>query len=104
MKFLTLALGLLPSVLAGVQAVEVALAGQKGATKKAAVMAVVTAVAKAGSVVPEDHVKVISALIDSVVGTLNASGVFAKSPLVNNPLGSTAAQSQSGSALAGIGA
>jgi hypothetical protein len=78
MKYLMLALKYLPFVLAGVQAVENSLAGQPGATKKAAVLSAIAAAGAVGEQVPEDHVKVISALIDSVVGTLNTSGVFKK--------------------------
>ena len=76
MKFILLALQFLPHVLAGVQAVEVALAGAAGASKKAVVLAVVGAAAKVGETVPEQHVQLIGSLIDAVVGALNTSGVF----------------------------
>ena len=76
MKYLLLALQYLPSVLAGVQAVESSLVGTKGANKKEVVLAAVTAAAAVGTKVPEDHVKVVSSLIDAVVTQLNESGVF----------------------------
>ena len=78
MKYLLLALQYLPSVLAGVKAVEASLAGLKGADKKQVVLSAVTAAAGVGETVPEDHVKLVSGLIDSVVATLNQSGAFAK--------------------------
>ena len=78
MKYLLLALQYLPSVLAGVQAVELSLVNTAGKDKKAVVLAAVTAAAQAGEAVPEDHVKVVSGLIDAVVSELNASGIFQK--------------------------
>lgn len=76
MKYLLLALQYLPSVLAGVQAVESSLSKTAGQDKKAVVLSAVTAAATVGETVPEDHVKVVSGLIDSVVAALNASGIF----------------------------
>lgn len=78
MKYLLLALQYLPSVLNGVQAVETAMAGAKGQDKKTVVLSAIEAAAGVGETVPEDHVKLVSGLIDSVVSTLNASGVFQK--------------------------
>ena len=78
MKYVLLALQYLPHVLAGVQAVEGANGGAKGQDKKAIVMAAVQAGAKVAEGIPEDHVRLISGLVDSVVGTLNDSGVFQK--------------------------
>jgi hypothetical protein len=77
MKALLLALQYLPYVLAGVTAVEAALPGQSGLTKKSAVFAAIDAAAKVAGNVPEDHVAVVSNLIDSVVTVMNKSGVFA---------------------------
>ena len=79
MKYLALALQYLPHVLAGVQAVETAVKAP-GMTKKAIVMSAVTAAAQVGENVPEDHVKLISGLIDSTVSALNSQGVFKSSP------------------------
>ena len=76
MKYLSLALSLLPGILQGVLAVETALAGAKGETKKQAILTAVDAAAKAGEAIPEQHVQVISGLIDGVVGVFNQSGVF----------------------------
>jgi hypothetical protein len=76
MKYLKLIMGYFPFVLAGVMAVEDALKGQPGQTKKTAVLASVQAAAQVGEQVPEDHVKAISTLIDSVVKMLNDSGIF----------------------------
>jgi hypothetical protein len=77
MKFLTIALGYFPYVLAGIQAVESTLSGQSGATKKTLVLSAVTAATKVGEQVPETHVQTISSLIDAIVSELNASGIFA---------------------------
>ena len=76
MKWLSLALSLLPGILQAVVAVEAVMAGANGQTKKQTVMAAIGAAAQAGETIPEDHVKLVSSLIDSVVGQLNASGVF----------------------------
>ena len=78
MKYLMLALSYLPSVLQGVTAVEATLQGASGATKKEAVLAAVQTASKVGENVDENHVKVISQLIDDVVGALNKTGFFAK--------------------------
>lgn len=79
MKYFAIALQYFPYVLAGVQAVESTIASAPGATKKATVMAAVQAASKAGETVPEQHVSVISGLIDSIVSTLNTTGWFQKS-------------------------
>lgn len=73
MNALLLALKYLPYILAGVQAVEVSLAGAPGASKKAVVLSAISAAAAVGDKVPEDHVQVISALIDSTVGALKGA-------------------------------
>ena len=75
MKYLILALQYLPHVLSGVQAVEAAIRAP-GQTKKALVLGAIQAATHVGEQVPEEHVKVISALIDHMVSTLNSSGIF----------------------------
>jgi hypothetical protein len=66
-----------PYVLAGVVAVEGAVVpGTPGKTKKSIILGSITSVAAVGEQVPDSTVSVISSLIDSVVGELNASGVF----------------------------
>lgn len=65
-----------PYVLGAVQAVEESNASLPGATKKNIVMAAIVAAAKVGEQVPETHVQIISTLIDEMVATLNAAGIF----------------------------
>jgi len=79
MKILAAILSYLPGVLAGVVAVEGAIKGAPGATKKAVVMSAIGAAAKAGENIPETHVQAISGMIDTIVTTLNQSGVFTPS-------------------------
>jgi hypothetical protein len=79
MKWLTLVLTYLPTVLSCVQAVEAVFANSPGAAKKQLVMNAIQAGAASGEKIPEAHVQGISTLIDNVVGTLNASGIFNKS-------------------------
>lgn len=74
-KFLQ-ALTYFPYVLASVKAVEDAAGALPGATKKQIVLTSVVNVAKLGEQIPEPHVQLVSALIDSVVSVLNATGVF----------------------------
>jgi len=75
-KFLAF-LNWFPYVLAGVVAVEAAVApGTPGATKKSIILNSITAATQVGVQVPESHVAEISAVIDSVVSALNTSGVF----------------------------
>jgi hypothetical protein len=76
LKYLMLALQYLPFVLGGVQAVEGSIGQTDGKTKKQIVLSAVSAAAQVAGQVPEDHVKLVSGLIDAVVGQLNASGVF----------------------------
>jgi hypothetical protein len=71
-----------PFVSTAVQAVEVSNGALPGATKKQLVLAAVQAAAKVGEAVPEAHVALISALIDTIVTVLNAAGVFGKPPAV----------------------
>jgi hypothetical protein len=67
-----------PYVTTAVQAIETSNSGLPGATKKQLVLAAITTAAKVGEAVPEPHVAVISALIDTIVNLLNAAGVFGK--------------------------
>lgn len=80
MKWLKLALTLLPGILQGVIAVESAMKESPGAAKKQVILDAIQAGAKVGAQVPEDNVQTVSTLIDAVVGTLNASGVFTHTP------------------------
>ncbi len=90
MNWLTLVIKYLPFVIQGVMAVEAALKGAPGATKKAVVMAAVQAGAAAGEAVPEAHVAGISKLVDSTVSALNATnfGGFVK-PATSGTTGSS---------------
>lgn len=66
-----------PYVLTGVVAVEqVVGATVPGQTKKDIILGSIVAAAKVGEQTPNVNVQQISGLIDAVVGTLNASGVF----------------------------
>ncbi len=67
-----------PVVLQAVVAVEHAIGSQSGTSKKQVVMSAVSAAAKVGAGVNEQHVQVISQLIDSTVTALNTAGVFGK--------------------------
>lgn len=67
---------LLPAVLAGVVAVEKEIKAP-GKAKKDIVLGTIAAAAHAGEAVPIPIVQGVSALIDEIVTTLNASGVFA---------------------------
>jgi hypothetical protein len=65
-----------PFVLGGVVAVEQVAASEPGATKKQIVLDTVLTAAKLGEQVPVPMVSLISALIDQIVTSLNASGLF----------------------------
>ena len=78
MNFFLLAMQFLPYALQAVVAVEGVIGSQSGTTKKAVVMSAVLAANQVAGTVPESHVKVVSALIDTLVGGLNAAGVFGK--------------------------
>ena len=78
MQWLMLIVRFLPDVLRAVIAVEQAIGSQPGATKKQVVLGAITAAAKVGGSVDEQHVSAISTLIDSTVGALNTAGVFGK--------------------------
>ena len=66
----------LPSILQAVLGIEAAVQAS-GATKKAMVMNSLAIAAKVGENVPAAKVAAVSALVDSVVTSLNSSGVFA---------------------------
>jgi hypothetical protein len=78
MNWLSLIIKFFPVVLQTVIAVENALHGQPGATKKAVVMDIITAGAKQAQTIPNDTVQDIGTLVDNVVGALNSSKVFNK--------------------------
>lgn len=75
MKIFLFLLQNLPGIIQAVVGIEAAVQAP-GATKKAMVMASLDIAAKVGEKIPEAHVAAVSALIDSVVGSLNAAGVF----------------------------
>lgn len=78
MNWLKIIMTYLPYVLQGVVAVEAAIKGAPGASKKQVVLDAITAGASVGETVPQQEVSGISTLIDVVVGTLNTTGVFTK--------------------------
>ncbi len=82
MKWLTLVLTYLPVILTGVVNVESALQGQPGESKKKLVLDAILAGAKTGEQIPEAHIQGISMLIDSIVASLNASGIFKKAVVI----------------------
>ena len=94
MKWLTLIFQYLPSVLATVVAVEGAIGSQPGATKKQVAMNILTAGATAAQKIPNADVAAVAGLVDTVVTTLNASGVFTKG---NAAIGSAGAPAATGS-------
>jgi len=67
-----------PYALAGAQAVEKAVGAGNGADKKQIAVAGILAAAHAGETVPVAQVQVIAAVVDTVVGTLNAAGLLGK--------------------------
>lgn len=76
MKWLILALQLVPHVLQAVK--EVNTLSASGATKKAIVMGAITAAAQVGEQVPDQTTALVSSLIDDQVKKLNDSGIFTK--------------------------
>ena len=76
MNWLKIVFTYLPIVIQGVAAVETALHGSPGATKKQVILDAITAGADTASTAPDANVANIGKLIDLVVGTLNTSGVF----------------------------
>jgi hypothetical protein len=83
-KWLLLLLSYLPTILATVVAVETAATGLNvpGANKKQVVLDIITAGAKGAEVIPNDTVAGIGAIIDTVVGAFNKSGIFNKTTTV----------------------
>lgn len=65
----------LPAILKAVMGIEAAVTAP-GATKKAMVMNSLAIAASVGETVPNAQVSAVSAMVDSVVGSLNSSGVF----------------------------
>lgn len=78
MKALTLALHYFPFVLNVVLAIQREIAAAPGADKKTLAISSAIAAAKVGETVDEQHVQVISALVDSTVSTLKSIGIFTK--------------------------
>lgn len=78
MKWLTLALQFLPTVLNTVVAIEGVAINVPGVNKKQMVLNIITAGAKGAESAPNATVQGIGQLIDAVVGELNSSGVFNK--------------------------
>ncbi len=78
MNFLIIALKYFPYILQAIKITEDALSGQniKGQDKKSVVMSTVKSAVELGEKIPEDHVKVISTMIDQIVTVLNAAGIF----------------------------
>lgn len=67
-----------PYALAAVQGVETAVGPGNGATKKQLAVAAILSIAHAGESVPVPQVQIISAVVDTIVGTLNGMGAFGK--------------------------
>jgi hypothetical protein len=76
MKFIDIFKTYFAYVLAGISNVQQAIGPGNGATKKALVLAGITAAASVGEQVPETHVAAISALIDSTVAILNKTNLL----------------------------
>lgn len=66
-------------VVIAVKGIEANMPNTPGATKKDMVMAVITAACKVGESIPDPVISGIAALIDSVVGVFNKSGIFTHS-------------------------
>ena len=79
MRWLLLILSYLPSILKTVVAVEEVAKGLPGQSRKQIVLDIISTGAKGAEEIPEEHVKVIGTLIDTVVSALNKSGLFSKS-------------------------
>lgn len=86
----------LPAILKAIIGIESAVTAP-GATKKAMVMNSLAIASKVGETIPESHVAAVSAVIDSVVNSLNTSGVFA-----HKSSGTTAAPAPAASLLAAL--
>lgn len=70
--------------LPAVQAAETEIGPGNGETKAQLAIAAVLAVAHAGETVPVEKVQLVSAVVDTIVSTLNATGVFTKSTPVTS--------------------
>lgn len=81
MNWLSLVLTYLPVVLKGVVAVEQSIGSEApGAAKKTIVVDAIIAGAKSAETATDPNVAGISTLVDTVVSSLNATGVFSHSP------------------------
>ena len=77
MNWLSFILKLLPGIIQTVVAVEGAVSGAaKGATKKQIVMTAIQAGATAAESIPEQHIQLVSTLVDNVVSSFNKAGIF----------------------------
>lgn len=77
MKWLILALQLVPHIVTAVKAVESSVpASGSGATKKGIIMGAITSAAQVGEQVPDKTTQLVSSLIDATVKQLNDSGEF----------------------------
>jgi len=80
MNWLKLLFTYFPVVISGVVAIEGAVKGTPGATKKQILLNVIQAGAGVAQQVPQADVQKIGTVIDAVVGALNQTGVFTKTP------------------------
>ena len=78
MNTLLAVMKLLPVILGAIMSIEVAIGAGQGQTKKQIVMLAIEAAAAAGEKSDNKLVAAISALVDQLVGALNAAGLFAK--------------------------
>jgi hypothetical protein len=76
MKWILLALQLIPGILSTVKAVETSIGAGYGKAKKQIVMDAILAGATAAQTIPEEHVQAVSTLVDTTVKVLNNSGIF----------------------------
>lgn len=76
MNWIQLVATYLPVVLGGVVAVENAIKNEPGSTKQQVVVDSILAASQVGEQAPNATAAQISALVNVVVGTLNATGVF----------------------------
>ncbi len=73
MSWLTLVIQYLPFVIKAIIAIESAVKDASGQTKKAIVMAAITAGGSVGEAIPESHIAGISKMVDSTVSLFNAT-------------------------------
>ena len=81
MKYLLTVLKYLPYVLQAVVAIEASVTAP-GKTKKQIILDAILAGAKVGETVDQATITIISSLIDTIVTTLNAAGIFKTTPKV----------------------